>query len=53
MSEETPVNSLGANNIQGVQQDGSPVVQGTFAGCQVFDVDSDTCLLYTSDAADE
>jgi hypothetical protein len=42
MSEETPINSLGAGNIQGVQPEGPPVVQGTFAGCKVFDVDTDT-----------
>lgn len=42
MSETTPVNSIGANTVQGVQPEGPPVVRGTFAGCPVFDVDSGT-----------
>lgn len=42
MSEQTPVNSIGSNTVQGVQPEGPPVVHSTFAGCKVFDVDSDT-----------
>lgn len=42
MSEETPINSISSNNVQGVQPDGPPIIRRTFAGCAVFDVDSDT-----------
>lgn len=42
MSDQTPVNSIGANTIQGIQPEGPPVVKGTFAGCTVFDVDPNT-----------
>jgi len=42
MSEETPVNSISTDSIQGVQPEGPPIVRGSFAGCPVFDVDSST-----------
>jgi hypothetical protein len=42
MSDQTPINSIGADNIQGIQPTGPTVVRGTFAGCAVFDVDQNT-----------
>lgn len=50
INEETPisVNSIGANNIQGINPEGPPiggsfpVVRRTFAGSTVFDVDCTT-----------
>ena len=40
---ETPVNSLGTDGIQGINPNCPPFVKGTpFAGCDVFSVDHDT-----------